>query len=66
MQAKCTLCEQIDYIDDHTHQAKRLKNSRVQSYLCEACHDRITKRTQERKETGNFHLNNGRRIKKSK
>lgn len=59
MQAKCALCDQIDHIDDHTHQAKRLKNSRIQSYLCHACYERISKKTEERKQTGKFHLNNG-------
>lgn len=59
MQAKCSLCDQIDYIDDKTYRAKRLKNSRILSYLCKECHERITKRTKARLETGKFHLNNG-------
>ncbi|HLQ73991.1 MAG TPA: YlaI family protein [Bacillota bacterium] len=56
MQTKCTLCEHTETIDKHSFKAKRLRNKRISLYLCDACDERITKRTNERIETGNFKL----------
>lgn len=56
MQVKCVLCEGIDGIDDYSLEAKRLKNRKISLYLCEKCHTRISKKTEQRHATGNFNL----------
>ncbi|AXI08960.1 DUF2197 domain-containing protein [Oceanobacillus sp. 143] len=56
MQVKCSLCDQIDVIDDNATKAKRLRNRRIYMYLCKSCYDRIEYKTTQRHETGNFRL----------
>ncbi|MFB6465754.1 YlaI family protein [Cytobacillus sp. Hz8] len=56
MRVKCVLCDKIENIDDYSFQAKRLRNRPIHTYMCMSCEERITKRTNERKATGNFHL----------
>lgn len=56
MQVKCVLCDNIEGIDDYSLEAKRLRNRKVNLYLCKKCYKRISKKTNLRHETGNFHL----------
>lgn len=56
MQVKCALCDQIDKLDDESFQAKRLRNRRLNVYICHDCYKRIEQKTKERHATGNFHL----------
>lgn len=45
MNVKCILCDKIETIDDDTLIAKRLKNRPIHTYMCDECHDRITRKT---------------------
>ncbi|WP_044747279.1 YlaI family protein [Bacillus alveayuensis] len=56
MRVKCVLCDQVDVIDDDSPLAKRLRNRPIHTYMCHECHERITKRTNERMNTGRFKL----------
>jgi len=56
MQVKCALCDIIDSLEDESFQAKRLRNRRLNLYICNQCYKRIEKRTKERHATGNFNL----------
>lgn len=49
MRVKCVLCDKIDTIDDHLPLAKRLRNRPIHTYMCKECHERITRRTEEKK-----------------
>ncbi|NEU29511.1 YlaI family protein [bacterium LRH843] len=49
MRVKCVLCEKIDNLDDFLPLSKKLRNRPIHTYMCEECHDRIAKRTLERK-----------------
>ncbi|MBB6175937.1 MULTISPECIES: YlaI family protein [Anoxybacillus] len=54
MRVRCILCEKIDTLDDETLLAKRLRNRPIHTYMCETCHERIEKKTNERLATGKF------------
>lgn len=56
MQVQCVICDKIESIENHSLEAKRLLNRKVQSYLCQACNDRIAEKTKKRHETGKFNL----------
>ncbi|ART76201.1 YlaI family protein [Sutcliffiella horikoshii] len=56
MRVKCVICDKIESIDDETLVAKRLRNRPIHTYMCDECSERIEKRTNERKATGNFKL----------
>jgi len=56
MRVKCVICEKIESINDHSPQAKKLRNRPIHTYMCGECSARIEMRTNERKETGNFKL----------
>ena len=56
MKVKCVICDQIENIDDDSFQAKRLRNRRLNMYLCKTCNKRIGIRTKARHETGKFKL----------
>lgn len=56
MRVKCVLCDKVETIDDETLLAKRLRNRPIHTYMCNECHDRISKRTKERLQTGKFKL----------
>ncbi|KMJ58488.1 hypothetical protein AB685_11435 [Bacillus sp. LL01] len=56
MRVKCVICDKIESINDETLIAKRLRNRPIHTYMCEECSERIEKRTNERKATGNFKL----------
>lgn len=56
MQVKCTICDEIDELNDDAFQAKRLRNRRTYMYLCSKCYDRIETHTQARHATGKFKL----------
>ncbi|UTX04218.1 YlaI family protein [Bacillus inaquosorum] len=67
MRVQCSICDKIETIDDDTLIAKRLRNRPIHTYMCQECHDRITKKTEERLKTGKFTFHPGsRRKKKSK
>jgi uncharacterized protein YlaI len=56
MQVKCTICDQIESIEDHCFEAKRLRNRRIHMYLCNDCYNRIEEKTLQRHATGKFRL----------
>ena len=56
MRVKCVICDKIESIDDETLVAKRLRNRPIHTYMGDECSERIEKRTNERKATGNFKL----------
>ncbi|WP_087973058.1 YlaI family protein [Oceanobacillus rekensis] len=56
MQVKCSLCEKIEDIEDHSLIAKRLRNRRIYMYLCTTCYERIEHNTNKRLATGKFRL----------
>lgn len=56
MQVKCVLCDNVEGIDDYSLEAKRLRNKKINLYLCNKCHDRISEKTNQRHQTGNFRL----------
>ena len=56
MRVKCFLCDKIESIEDESPLAKRLRNRPIHTYMCKACEDRITERTNKRFESGNFKL----------
>lgn len=56
MRVQCVICEVIETIDNELPLAKKVRNRPIHTYMCQTCHDRITKRTEERKATGNFKL----------
>lgn len=42
------LCDTIETLDDEDPLAKKLRNRRIHTYMCDECHERITLRTKER------------------
>ncbi|MGP4074099.1 YlaI family protein [Piscibacillus sp. B03] len=56
MRVKCVLCEQIERVEPFSLLAKNLRKRRVQTYICQECHDRIGKKTLERRKNENFKL----------
>ncbi|MCI1589766.1 YlaI family protein [Heyndrickxia oleronia] len=48
MKVKCILCEKLETIDDDSIVAKRLRNRPIHTYMCDECHERITRKTNER------------------
>ncbi|MFC0523990.1 YlaI family protein [Pontibacillus salicampi] len=56
MRVKCVLCDEVNKIDPNCLQAKRMRNRRIHTYMCQQCHERIRERTNERLATGNFKL----------
>jgi len=56
MHVKCTLCDHVEGIEDYSLEAKRLRNRRINLYLCKNCYDRIGDKTKKRHSTGHFHL----------
>lgn len=56
MKVKCVLCESIETIDDYSPLAKKLRYRPIHTFMCNTCSERIAKRTEERKASGNFKL----------
>lgn len=56
MQVKCALCDKIEHLKNDSYQAKRLRNRRLNIYICQPCYKRIEERTNQRHSTGKFHL----------
>lgn len=54
MRVKCLLCDEVESINSSSLQAKKLRSLRTFFYLCEACNDRIGKKTKVRKASGQF------------
>ncbi|MCE7794747.1 YlaI family protein [Salipaludibacillus sp. CUR1] len=54
MRVKCVICDVVESIDNQLPLAKKLRNRPIHTYMCQSCQDRITERTIERKQTGNF------------
>ena len=58
---QCAICDKIESIEDNSLLAKRLINRKAHSYLCNACNERITHKTNERHGTGKFNLYNSKK-----
>lgn len=56
MKVQCVICDKVESIEDECLRAKRLRNRKLNMYLCEPCYERIDKKTKARHQTGNFHL----------
>lgn len=56
MKVKCVICEQLEILDDKSFEAKRLRNRRINLYLCKKCYKRIEQNTKKRIATGKFRL----------
>lgn len=56
MKVKCVLCDKIEEIEDHSFEAKRLRNRPIHTYMCDPCKTRITTNTKKRVDTGKFTL----------
>ncbi|SIS60833.1 YlaI family protein [Salimicrobium salexigens] len=54
MRVQCVICDHIESIDSKSLQAKRLRNRRNSTYMCQTCHDRIADNTAKRVNSGNF------------
>lgn len=64
MQVQCVICDNIESIPSNSIEAKRLINRRIHTYLCKECNQRITEKTKERHQTGNFKLYSSKKSKK--
>ncbi|OLS41962.1 YlaI family protein [Bacillus sp. MRMR6] len=56
MRVKCVICDKIEGIEDQSLVAKRLRNRPIHTYMCDECSTRISNRTKDRVDTGNFRL----------
>lgn len=56
MKVQCVICDSVENIDGHSLQAKRLRNRRINMYMCPSCYKRIEVNTKKRHATGNFRL----------
>lgn len=56
MRVKCVICESINQLDDNAPLAKKLRNRPIHTFMCDECHDRISRNTEARLATGNFRL----------
>ncbi|MET3682001.1 uncharacterized protein YlaI [Alkalibacillus flavidus] len=54
MRAQCVICDQVDRIDSHSLLAKQMRKKRKMSYLCDECNERITDKTNKRKQSNDF------------
>ncbi len=54
MRVKCVICDTLSEIPDFSSEAKKLRNRPIHTYMCPACHDRITDKTNARLATGKF------------
>lgn len=54
MRVKCVMCDKVSEINDHTLEAKQLRNRPIHTFMCPECTTRISERTNERLATGNF------------
>lgn len=64
MRVQCVICDEIEKIDSYCLQAKRLRNRRINTFMCQTCHDRIEENTKKRLATGKFHFNRERKREK--
>ncbi|RWZ60740.1 DUF2197 domain-containing protein [Halobacillus fulvus] len=64
MRVQCVICDTIEKIDSYCLQAKRLRNRRLNTYMCQTCHDRIGENTKKRLATGQFKFNRERKKEK--
>lgn len=63
MQVQCVLCDYIETLDDHSFEAKRLRNRRIHMHICKECNDRIDYKTKQRHATGNFRVYKEKQLK---
>lgn len=56
MQVQCVICDKIEALNDDSFEAKRLKNRRMHTHLCEECNERIAINTKKRHDSGKFNL----------
>ncbi|KGR92200.1 hypothetical protein CD30_02420 [Ureibacillus massiliensis 4400831 = CIP 108448 = CCUG 49529] len=54
MRVKCVICDTINNINDDLPLSKKLRNRPIHTYMCDNCHDRISKKTEARIATGKF------------
>ncbi|AQQ53835.1 YlaI family protein [Planococcus lenghuensis] len=54
MMVQCVICDILEELDNTAPEAKRLRNRPIHTYMCAACHERVTARTNERIATGKF------------
>lgn len=64
MRVQCVICDTIKNIDSYCLQAKRLRNRRINTFMCEPCHERIAEKTNKRLETGQFKFHRERKKEK--
>ncbi|WP_081658174.1 YlaI family protein [Pontibacillus halophilus] len=64
MRVKCVLCDDVQQIDSYSLQAKRMRNRRTHTFICQGCHERITDKTNARVATGKFRFNRERKKEK--
>jgi len=56
MDVQCVICDDIRSFDDHSFEAKRLKNRWIRTYMCPTCDERIKSKTIKRLNSGKFRL----------
>jgi uncharacterized protein YlaI len=56
MKVQCVICDAVEPIPDDSHEAKKLRNRPIHTYMCKACYQRIEDNTNARMETGKFRL----------
>lgn len=54
MRVQCVICDTIHELEDDSPLAKKLRNRPIHTFMCDECHDRISRNTLERLATGNF------------
>lgn len=56
MKVQCVICDRQMTLEDDSPAAKKLRNRPIHTFMCNACSDRIKKKTEARHSTGNFRL----------
>lgn len=56
MRVQCVICDTVIDLDDNLPEAKKLRNRPIHTFMCSDCNERITKKTEARLATGNFHF----------
>lgn len=54
MRVQCVICDKIEDLPADSLEAKRLRNRPIHTHMCKPCHDRISERTKERIDSGQF------------
>ncbi|MCA0969416.1 YlaI family protein [Halobacillus litoralis] len=64
MRVQCVICDTIEKIDSYCLQAKRLRNRRINTFMCGTCHERIAENTKKRLDSGQFKFHRERKKEK--